>query len=224
MANDAEAFSRPNAEALIHDLEQYTLWTDTPGRPNYRARMTFGERNGAPRITVFTNLEDGPAVIVAGFEPRIFEQFLNEFEEGLRADKPFTIKIENMAADPNARPEKGTPRDAIPKVLKNTLVFGRNSDGIAFIGLTQANVPNIAFRILPSTWHNFRYADGQEVDQGELSRRQAIALVGSVRRAMDRWTARLRTPWTPDPSKRKGANAVNSSPASTFDSSSDIGF
>ena len=133
--NNPEVFSRPNASAKIHDLEQYTLWTDTPGRPNYRARMTFGERNGAPRITVFTNLEDGPAVIVAGFEPRIFEQFLNEFEEGLRADKPFTIKIENMAADPNARPEKGTPRDAIPKVLKNTLVFGRNSDGIAFIGV-----------------------------------------------------------------------------------------
>lgn len=218
MSNESEVFSRPNMEAKIHDLEQYTLWTDTPNRPGYRSRMAFGERNGAPRITVFTNAEEGPGVVVAGFAPQVFELFLNEFRDVITGAPGGEGSIDNMQPDPTVTIDKKTNRDAMPKVVKNTLVFGKNQDGVIFIGIKQKDVNNIAFKILPSSWHVFRDKNGNPPTQEEMSKRSALALIESLRRALDRWTSRLKPAWVPDASKRKGGAAPS------FDSTSDISF
>lgn len=219
--NVAEIFSRPNQEARIHDLEQYTLWTDTPNRPGFRSRMSFGERNGAPRITVFTNAEEGPAVLVAGFAPVIFELFLNSFKEVIEGP-PSRREIENLQPDPTVKIEKGMNRDNVAKVVKNTLAFGKTEDGIVWIGIQQKGAPNIAFKILPSHWHVFKKADGSAVTPGEMSVRAALATIESLRRAMDRWTSRIKPAWQPDPNKKKGFNTTDG--AGAFESNTEIIF
>lgn len=219
--NVAEVFSRPQASARIHDLEQYTLWTDTPNRPGFRARMSFGERNGAPRITVFTNAEEGPAVLVAGFAPVVFEEFLNTFKEVVQG-APGRREIENLQPDPTVKIEKGMNRDNVAKVVKNTLTFGKTEDGVVWIGIQQKGAPNIAFKILPSIWHVFKKADGSPVSPAEMSSRYALAMIESLRRALDRWTSRVKPAWQPDPNKKKGGAADASS--TTFDVGGDIGF
>lgn len=222
-ANIAEVFSRPNTEAKIHDLEQYTLWTDTPNRPGFRSRMAFGERNGAPRITVFTNATEGPAVLVAGFAPIVFEQFLNDFRDMVMTAGPQKREIENLQPDPTVQMDKKTNRDSVAKVVKNTLLFGKTEDGIIWLGIQQKDALNIAFKIMPSVWHVFKRADGTQVSPEEMSKRTALSMIESLRRAMDRWTSRIKPAWTPDPSKRKGGATIDSV-APSFDVSTDIGF
>ena len=75
-----ETFSRPNREAKIFDLEQFQLFSADPGNGQRSARLQFGERNGAPRITIFTGL-DTVKVIGIGMAPAIFEMFLTEFRK-----------------------------------------------------------------------------------------------------------------------------------------------
>lgn len=222
--NIAEVFSRPQQEAKLHDLEQYTLWVDTPNRPGFRSRLTFGERNGAPRITVFTNAESGPAVLVAGMAPVIFEQFLNEFKEVVLANGPQKREIVNLQPDPTVQMDRKTNRDTVNKVPKNSLVFGKTEEGIVWLGIQQKDALNIAFKILPSIWHVFKHGDGSQVSQEDMSKRNALALIESVRRAMDRWTARLKPAWQPDPSKRKGGKGIDAPGAPGFDVSTDISF
>lgn len=221
--NIAEVFSRPQQEAKIHDLEQYTLWTDTPNRPGFRSRMAFGERNGAPRITVFTNAEEGPGVLVAGFAPVVFESFLNDFREMVLAEGPQKREIVNLQPDPTVQIDKKMNRDNVNKVPKNSLVYGKTDDGVVWIGIQQKDAINVAFKILPSIWHVFKRADGSQVTPDEMSKRSTLALIESLRRALDRWTSRIKPAWQPDPSKRKGAKGIDST-APGFDVSTDVTF
>lgn len=232
--SDNEVFSRSNQDARIHDLEQYTLWTDTPNRPGYRARMSFGERNGAPRISVFTNSTEGPAVLSVGMHPMIFEQFLNEFKELVTSSpRPSKREIENMAIAPNVTLDKNTNRDNAPKVMKNTLVFGKTEEGICWLGIQQQGAPNIAFKISPSVWHHFKRSDGSQVSQGELSCRLTLALIESLRRAMDRWTSRIKLPFVPKERRKddfqgtdvtSGGATSSASTAASFGADTDINF
>lgn len=201
---NAEVFSRPNKEAKFHDLEQYTLFTETPDRPGWRSRMNFGERNGAPRITVMTGLEEGPGVVAVGFSPAVFEEFLNQFTEITKAPPGTALKIDNMTIDPTVTIDKNTNLDNVAKVVKNSLFFGKDQDGVCWIGIEQKGVKNIRFKILPSAWHRFYHQDGTPVSPEEMSARFTRSLISSLRRAMDRWTSRIRPAWEPDPSRGKG--------------------
>lgn len=231
MSNSAEVFSRPNTDAKIHDLEQYTLWTDTPDRPNYRSRMTFGERNGAPRITVFPNLEEGPSVIPIGMHPTVWEIFLDQWEEIIRSPEGGVRKMENLAMDPTVTVDKNTNRDDVAKILKNTLYYGKNAEGVCWIGIENKGMKRIAFKILPSVWHHFYKEDGSQIQPRELSVASTLGMIRSLRNSMYRWTSRIKTPWEPDPTKTKGnfksnkGNSSMSTPAkSNLDFSDDITF
>lgn len=187
-SNDAEVFSRPQQEARIHDFEHFTLWADTPDRPGFRARMSFGERNGAPRITVFPNLEEGPKVLYVGMDPMVFDEFLNRFEKIVRGEPGKNDKIENLDRPPSSEPGS----EPLPRVVRNTLWFGKNQDGVIWIGIEQANSKNIKFKILPSAWHRFYKEDGTQVTQEEGSVAQALSLSRCLREAVSRFTSRLR--------------------------------
>ena len=128
--NIAEIFTRPNAEARIHDLDQFTLWTDTPNRPGYRSRMNFSERNGMPRISVFTNI-DGVQPMWIGLDPVSFNRFLDRFEEIAKGPNGVSDKIENKGVNPAlAGQRKGMPKEE-DLVVRNILKFGKSSRGCA---------------------------------------------------------------------------------------------
>lgn len=206
--NIAEVFSRTNDQAKIHDLEQFTLWTDTPGRPGFRSRLVFGERNSAPRITAFFNLEK-PLVVPMGMDATTFYRFLKFWEDQVKNAQPGErYEIDNNQNDPSVDRESVKNRDEIPKVVKSTIVLSKDSNGICFIGVTHGE-NKLAWRILPSSWHHFRKPNGESFSEKESSELQALAMIEGLRLAMARWIARIRRPWEPKANYQKPAAATD---------------
>ncbi len=218
--NPGEVFTRPNTEAKIFDLPQYTLYTDTPNRPGYRARLQFAERNGAPRISVFPNTEAPPFVLTVGMSPVIFETFLSEFEEIALNGAPGTrASMVNLQKDPSFT-GKAPNFDDVPKIPKNTLRYGKSEEGVMWLGIEQKDAPNIIFRILPSAWHVFQGTDGQPVGKEKMSVISALSMIKSLRQAMARWTGRLKFV-NPDEGGKKEAKVSYADPNAEL---SDISF
>ena len=224
--NPAEVFSRPNQEARIHDFEHFMLWADTPNRPNFRARMTFGERNGAFRISVFPNLESGPKVMFVGMAPTIFLQFLDRFRAAIHAPEGTPPdKMVNFEKDPSAAETKGAP---VAKVPRNTLIFGKDKDGIVCIGIKQPNVENIMFRITSNAWHHFFKPDGTQVSASEGSMAEALALAKALEIAMMPYIARIRPPYDKNAARNKAstedAKPIGGGAAMSFSADDDLDY
>lgn len=197
--NPGEVFSRPAAEARIHDFEHFTLWTETPDRPQFRSRMVFGERNGAFRITVFTNFESTPKPLYVGMSPTVFDEFMRRFENVVAGPAGKKDKIENLDRSPNA--ERTPNPDDVAKIVRNTLHFGKDNDGVCWIGIEQPNVKNIRFKILSSTWHHFFKEDGSRITPEEGSSAEAASVIRGLRVAMAPYIARLRPPFDKNAAK-----------------------
>ncbi len=224
MATDHnEFFARPQAEARIYDLEQFTLWTNTPNRQGFRARLAFGERNGAPRLSIFTNWEEnqGPKVIYAGFDPTVFEMFLQDLESVADAPNGAMIPQDLMDRAPGA--DRSQPRSSAPTdlVVRCKWYVGKNAEGVIWIGAEQAG-SKIAFELLPSNWHHFYKLDGSPLPKPEASVRYAKGLVNLLRRVYGQFAARVR-PYV-EPKKNGGFSKETIAPAagsatsfSTFD-------
>jgi hypothetical protein len=185
--NPAEVFSRPNQEARIHDLEQFTLWAETPDRPGFRARMVFGERNGAPRITVFTNFEERPNILYVGMSPQIFWMFLNAFEEMLSQPGKQKQAIENMDNSPNADKKAG-----MPDIVRNRLMFGKSEEGVCWLSVQQEGVKNIYFKLLPSAYHHFIKPDGTRLTADEASVAYTKSFIATLRIAVGPYISRIK--------------------------------
>lgn len=192
MSNETEIFSRPNTEAKIYDFENFTCWADTPNRPGFRARLVFGERNGAARISVMPNFEEGPKVLYVGMAPSVFHHFADSFERIITGPNGAKGKIDNYVKDAGADHVEGQPA---AKRLNNTLHFGKDENGICWIGLEQANVPNIRFKLLKNPWHHFYNQAGQPITDSEGSCIEALGLIRSLRTAYEPFFGRLRPAW-----------------------------
>lgn len=211
MTTDNEVFARPNNEAKIYDLQQFTLYTAPVEGSTRRPMMKFGERNGAPRITVIPNAGKPPTVISAGFFPDIFESFLTEFEKIAKEGAPgVSAALDNLQKDPTFE-GKTKNFDDVPKVVKNTLYFGKDEEGVCWLSLSQPNSEKIVFRILPSSWHVFRFSDGREMTKARASELATVSFIVSLRRSLSRFTGRLAVPFIPDPAKSKAGEGGKTS-------------
>lgn len=217
---DNETFARPNNEAKIYDFQQFTLYAAPLEGSTRRPMLKFGERNGAPRITVIPNTGKPPSIISAGFFPDIFEAFLSEFEKIAEVGKPGTsVAIDNLQKDPTFE-GKVANYDDVPKIVKNTLYFGKDEEGVCWLALGQKDAEKIVFRILPSSWHVFRFSDGREMTKAIASMMSTVSLITSLRRSISKFTGRLAVPYTPDPSKVK----VNGASGKSSDESGSMSF
>lgn len=183
---ESELFSRPNNQARIHDFEQFTFWSNVPGRPNQRARISFGERNGAPRISVFTG-DKGSRQIYAGFGPVEFEIFLDIFLKVAEGPSGSRSCVENLDRDPTSTQE------TVIKVTRNRLFVGKNDEGVVWIGFEQGDQTKVAFKMLPNGWHNF-IVNGLPLEEAEMSVAYTKGLIAKLRSVTNFWAARIR-PW-----------------------------
>lgn len=215
-SNPAEVFGRRNAEAKIHDFMQYVLWAESPNQPNKRARLGFGERNGAPRITVMTGADQGPKALSVGMDPIIFEFFLTDFERVANAEGKAKGEIENLQKDPSFE-GRSANFDAVPKIPKNSLHYGKNEEGICWLAVDQPGAQRIIFKILPSVWHIFHKPDGTTFSKEEMSVMYTLAMIKSVRASMAKYTARINEPWErpTQPGDQQRPRASNMTPSST---------
>lgn len=196
--NETEVFSRPNSEARIHDLEQFTLWAETPGRPNFRSRMTFGERNGAFRLTVFTNFEEAPKVLFVGMSPDVFYEFVERFQTIARGPADQKDHIANLGKADNS-----LPMGPANMAVRNTLWFGKDAEGVCWLGIEQPGVKNIRFTILCNEWHYFYHTDGRQMTPQEASARRTVAILGAVKDAMSNFIGRIRPPYDKEAARKK---------------------
>lgn len=203
MTNESEVFSRSNDEAISYHLNQFTLFCSTPGRSGKRARLVFGERNGAPRITVFTGLE-APKAIWMGFDPITFEIFLIKLEQ--------VCKSKEQVADFIRNTEK-SKTDPGKYDVRNTLHFGKDENGIVYIEIEEGNV-RLMFRIDPPIWHQFyRMSDNQRMSDAEVSVVRGIAMVNTLRQVYGRWTGRLQPAYNSNTRGKAGSASGKTEPA-----------
>ena len=221
--NIAEVFTRPNTEARIHDLDQFTIWTDTPNRPGFRARLNFSERNGAPRISVWPNIE-GVQGMWIGFDATTFTRFLDRLEEIAKGENGVSDKIENLGLNPaTAGQRKGLPKPE-DLIVRNTLHFGKSQSGMCWLAIEQAGVENIRFLLQCSMWHHFFKADGSKYTPEEGSSIHTLALIKTLRQAFTHWVGRARMPTERNPDQVPAGKSAGPAPSSISTFDDDVAF
>lgn len=176
-----EFFSRDNNEAITYNLAQFNLFEEGQGSGK-RAQIVFAERNGAPRITCFTGVNE-PKAISFGFDPITFEMVLMKLEQVARSNGPVEDKVENM----------GKSKDGSSgMVVDSCLKFWKDEAGVVWLGVQKGSFTK-NFKMTISYWHRlYRAADGMPMNEAESSVLKTIALVNSLRRALSFWIGRLR--------------------------------
>lgn len=197
MIANSEMFSRPNDQAKIHDFEAIQpLWAPVPNRKGFRTNLKFGERNGAMRITVFPNQEEGPKVVSVGFDAVSFDIFLRDLGEIARGPKGVKTRIENQAKekdeDSAIKPEESS---GSKYYTRNTLHFGKDEEGFIWLGIEQKDIAFVRFKIETSMWHHFYKTDGTRLTREEGSMRQTLALIEKLRAISSHYAGRLRPPY-----------------------------
>jgi hypothetical protein len=156
----------------IQDFERLQMWTPTPGAAGKRAKLSFGIRDGNPRITVFTNDPNdkiSSGVIYAAMNPETFYTFLELFGNVVRAKEEIKYKINCFGTRwENDKPTKD-------KVLISDLCFGRDAEGMIWICVIADNRPKIKFEFNISDYHLLMDGDGKQFDKARASRLEASA-------------------------------------------------
>lgn len=219
---------QPEQPVRIHDFERLQMWTPTPGAAGKRAKLSFGIRDGNPRITVFTNDPNdkiSSGVIYAAMNPETFYMFLKLFGDVVNAKEEVKYKIQCFGTRwENDKPTKD-------KLLISDLCFGRDAEGMVWICLIADNRPKIKFEFNISDYHLLLDGEGKQFDKPRASRLEAAAKLALLHQVYGiAITKNLENP-TPRPNKDarggfKKADTSFSKPAdkSTADLLDDIGF
>lgn len=206
-----EVFSRPNDKAISYNLEQFALWGEgQQGKQGTSPRMIFGERNGAPRISVFTRRDDIKCIWM-GFDPIVFEMFLAKLENVAKSKEPVADFIQNME---KSKEGKGFS-------VRNTLHFGKDESGIVYLEVEEKNI-RIPFKLTVGPWHKFhRVSDGQPMSDSEVSALRTIGMANVLRRVFGNWSSRLQQP-NKDGNRKKSSDDTGSKPATSSFSNDDF--
>lgn len=191
--SDIDTFSKPHTEAQSYDLENIKFWAETPERPGYRSSLIFGFRNGNARIVVFTNMEEGqPKSLYVGIDPISFEIFLSKLEVVANSEPGVKDHFDNMEREEDS---DGKFKGPSKTVVRNSVWFGKDTDGVIWLAISQKDVKNIRFKIVGTGWHNF-YGLGTNtpMTEGDASKATALSLIRRLRDAACRWSTLLRQP------------------------------
>lgn len=177
------------------ELEKFQLFAPTPGVEGKYARLSWGFWNGSPRATVFLNHPDypkGEGILSAAFDPLIFRDVLDQFEEVVRGTREKVV-VENKRAvkDENGKNTRET-------VIGTTLRIGRDKNGLVAIAVTAEGKPSVAFSFRPSTWHLLYDKEGNLVSELDLSNAMALNTIHYLRKAADVECTRFRPEWKPE--------------------------
>lgn len=167
-------------QVKIVDFSRLSLYTSTPGVEGKRSRMSFGARDGNPRITVFTNDPRdtiAKGVISAAMNPETFMVFVNRFKNIVRS----TTEVKDRIDCYGSRWENN--KKVEDRVLLSTIWFGRDAEGIIWISVVADGRPKIRFDFRMSDWHHV-YVDGKQIDEATASAFEAGSKIHLIESAM----------------------------------------
>lgn len=141
-------------------------------------RLFWSTRDGNPRITVYTDSEilkpdgkmDYDKVIIAPFSAMKLKMAIKLFKEIVAEGKNDYVEIDCMYN----KYDKGVRTDEL--LVKATVRFGIDKDGVCYFYLMDGNKPKIKFNIGSDGWHVIR--KGREavnpLSVGEMSQRLTV--------------------------------------------------
>lgn len=172
------ASDRDQGPIKILDFTKLQLFTPTPGVQGVRAKLSFGFRDGNPRITVFTNDPNdttAKGIIYAGMLPEVFEVFLTQLDTVIRSKE----EMKQVMDCYTQRYEDNKPTGE--RVLNSQVWVGKDTDGMVWISVTAKGRPQIKFTFQVSDWHKLLKGDGTPFSESEASRLAALAHMNLLR-------------------------------------------
>lgn len=161
----------------IVDNDRLTMFTPCPTAPGKYSKLSWGIRNGSPRLTVFTNdpSDVGPdinaGVISAPLDTVTMTIFLNLLEKLVTSpeDTKYMIECKTSKYVNNIRTDE--------IIILSELWFGKDINGFIWISIIAPNRPKIKFTFKISNYYGIYRGDGNQITEAESSGLAALAYV-----------------------------------------------
>lgn len=158
----------------IISLDRYTLYSNSAAPNGRKARFVWSVREGAPRVTVFTNDpndSDPKQMISAPLDPVTFMSIMDLINKVSVAKEETRYVVDCMVA---VRDSEGK---VIDKTVLGQLAVGRDGQGLVWISFIAEGRPKIKFIFTSNNMAIFKKADGTAMSEGEISALTAQATV-----------------------------------------------
>jgi hypothetical protein len=179
----------------IKEINRFSMFTNCPGNPTKRSRLAWTIRDGAPRITVYTNSPEDASnsfgIISAPMNPETFFIFLDLFEKIALGPNGQKNKIDCLSGF-NLQTKTFDANGE--KTLQSEVWFGKDDSGIVWVSVVAPNRPKIKFEYRLSDFHKVTKGDGNSFTDAELSVLQAIATIVPIRDIYYRLVGDFRVP------------------------------
>lgn len=157
------------------DAPLLVLWGDKTSDDSKSPRLTFGFRDGRPRITVNTGVQGRDGMIIFAADVANMTAMMLYLQDV--ALGPADQQIINDSMAPVYVDNKPTSE----KKVKGSLIVGKTKDGVVYITVIAEGFPKLVFPFKPSQWHIFRDSSRAVIPAADLSVKMAIGYSEQVR-------------------------------------------
>lgn len=165
----------PHLVKTFFDLPLLVLWGDKVNDDNKRCRLTFGFRDGRPRLTVNTGVTGRDGMILFPADAPTMTammMYLVDIANGPNDNKMLNDSLAPVYVDNKATAEKK---------IRGSLIIGKTKDGIVYITVIAEGFPKIIFPFKPSDFHVFRDNNKEVIPVAQVSAKMALAYSEQVR-------------------------------------------
>lgn len=157
-----------------YDLSKIVLWGDNPNDNTKKARLTFGFRDGNPRVTVNTGVPGKEGFIPFPADLPHMTTAMNYLKEIAVGEPDHQVNIDSLAnVYENNKPTNN-------KRVVSTLTIGKSKEGIVYIAVTAEGKPKIVFPIKQSDYHVFKDKNKNIIPDSEVSKRMALSVADTI--------------------------------------------
>lgn len=156
----------PKLHQTYYDIDKFVIWGNPVNEGERKPRLTFGFRDGNPRITVHTGGEGNESMITFPCDVPHFAAILIRIEElaNLRVIADDKFFVESLTNDYKDNQPTGG------KKVVSTLAVGKTKEGVIYLAVLAESRPTLIFPIKPSEFHTFKDKDKMVIDDHETSR------------------------------------------------------
>ena len=160
------------------DPSLLVLWADKPTDGSKNARLSFGFRDGRPRMTVGTGAPGAQGLVIYPSDvPNLTAMmlYLAEVATGPADNRITNESLAHVYVD---------DRQTAEKKVKSALIVGKTKEGMVYITVVAEGFAKIVFPFKPSDYHIFRDNSKNVLSPADVSVKLALAYSEQVRLAI----------------------------------------
>ena len=168
----------PHLYKTFFDTSLLVLWGDKASDDGKRSRLTFGFRDGRPRMTVNTGIQGKEGMVIYPSELANLTTmmlYLNDIANGPPDNKITCDSLGHVYVDDKITAEKK---------VRATLIVGKTKEGVVYITVIAEGYPKIVFPFKSSDYHVFRDNNRQVIPASDISVKLALGYSEQVRSAI----------------------------------------